>query len=416
MLIKICSAAAKQTANRAFSVSAKVCNRVNFELDDEQKQLRETAEKFTREEIIPVAAHYDRTGEFPWKIVKKAWKLGLMNSHIPSEYGGLGMSVFDGCLTAEALAYGCTGIKTAIEGSGLGQTPIITAGNDAQKKKYLGRLIEEPLLAAYCVTEPGAGSDVAGTITKAVKKGNEWILNGTKMWITNGGVANWYFVLARTNPDPKAPASKAFTGFIVEREYPGVIPGRKEINMGQRASDTRMVTFEDVRVPEENVLLSEGDGFKIAMGTFDKTRPPVACGATGLAHRALDEATKYALERKTFGVPIAHHQGVAFMLADMKMGLETARLAWWKAAWASDNKDPNAGMLASIAKCYASDTANRIATDAVQIFGGAGFNTDYPVEKLMRDAKIYQIYEGTSQIQRVIIARELLKNMKNQAS
>lgn len=200
----------------------------------------------------------------------------------------------------------------------------------------MGRLLEEPLVAAYCVTEPGAGSDVNGIRTRAEKKGDEYIINGQKMWITNGGVANWYFLLARTNPDPKAPASKAFTGFIVERETPGVTPGRKELNMGQRASDTRGITFEDVRVPKENVLIAEGAGFKIAMGTFDKTRPPVAAGAVGLAQRCLDEATKYSLERKAFGVPIAYHQAVAFMLADMAIGVETSRLAYYRAAWEVD--------------------------------------------------------------------------------
>lgn len=266
------------------------------------------------------------------------------------------------------------------------------------------------------MTEPGAGSDVAGLKTKAVKKGNEWILNGTKMWITNGGVANWYFVLARTNPDPKAASSKAFTAFIVERDTPGVIPGRKEWNMGQRASDTRMVTFEDVKVPEENVLISEGTGFKIAMETFNKTRPPVACGAVGLAQRAMDEAIKYSLERKAFGKVIAEHQAVAFMISDMAIGIETARLAWMKAAWAADNNDPSAIKLASIAKCYAADIANKCATDAVQIFGGAGFNSEYPVEKLMRDAKIYQIYEGTSQIQRLIISRYLIQAAQSKSS
>lgn len=255
------------------------------------------------------------------------------------------------------------------------------------------------------------GSDVNGVKTRAERKGDEYILNGQKMWITNGGVANWYFVLARTNPDPKAPASKAFTGFIVERDFPGVTPGRKEINMGQRASDTRGITFEDVRIPKENVLIGEGAGFKVAMGTFDKTRPPVASGAVGLAQRCLDEATKYALERKTFGVPIAHHQAVSFMLADMAIGVETARLAYWRAAWEIDQGRRNT-YYASIAKCHAADFANKIAADAVQIFGGNGFNSEYPVEKLMRDAKIYQIYEGTSQVQRLIISREILSNPK----
>ncbi|XP_072376462.1 medium-chain specific acyl-CoA dehydrogenase, mitochondrial-like [Diabrotica undecimpunctata] len=383
----------------------------NFTLNDTQKEFQELARKFTKEEIIPVAAEHDRTGKYPFEILKKAWSLGLTNNHIPEKYGGMGMGVFDGCVIAEEIAYGCTGIKTALEGSGLGQTPVLLTGNEEQKKKYLGRLIEEPLVAAYAVTEPGAGSDVNGVKTRAEKKGDEWILNGQKMWITNGGVANWYFVLARTNPDPKAPASKSFTGFIVEREWQGVTPGRKEMNMGQRASDTRGITFEDVRIPKENVLIGEGAGFKIAMGTFDTTRPPVAAGAVGLAQRALDEATKYSMERKAFGVPIAHHQAVAFMLADMAIGVETARLAWMKSAWEVDQGVRNT-LAASVAKCYAADIANKCATDAVQIFGGNGFNSDYPVEKLMRDAKIYQIYEGTAQIQRLIISRAIFENAK----
>ncbi|XP_045530887.1 probable medium-chain specific acyl-CoA dehydrogenase, mitochondrial isoform X3 [Pieris brassicae] len=382
-----------------------------FELSEEQKALQELARKFTRDEIIPVAAQYDKSGEYPWPIVKKAWELGLMNGHIPEHCGGLGLRVMESCIVCEEIAFGCSGIMASLYITEVGQTPVIIAGNKEQQKKYLGRLIDEPIVAAYCVTEPGAGSDVAGVKTKAVKKGDEWIINGQKMWITNGGVANWYFVLARTNPDPKCPASKAFTGFIVERDWPGVNPGRKELNMGQRASDTRGISFEDVRVPKENVLLGEGDGFKIAMGAFDKTRPPVASGATGLAARALYEATKYSLERKTFGVPIASHQAVAFMIADMAIGVESARLAWQRAAWMVDHGQKNT-LMASIAKCHASEIANKAATDAVQIFGGNGFNTEYPVEKLMRDAKIYQIYEGTSQIQRLIISREILTAAK----
>lgn len=390
---------------------AKHAGGINFELNETQQEFQELARKFTAEEIIPVAAEHDRTGAFPWEVIKKAHAIGLMNGHIPAFCGGLEMGVFDGCLVAEQLAYGCTGIMTALEASGLGQTPVLVAGNKEQQKKYLGRLIDQPLLAAYCVTEPGAGSDVNGVKTRAEKKGDEYILNGQKMWITNGGVANWYFVLARTNPDPKAPASKAFTGFIVERDFPGVTPGRKELNMGQRASDTRGITFEDVRVPKENVLVGEGAGFKIAMETFDKTRPPVAAGAVGLAQRCLDEATKYALERKTFGVPIAHHQAVAFLLADMAIGTEVSRLAWQRSAWEIDQGRKNT-YFASIAKALAADVANKNATDAVQIFGGNGFNSDYPVEKLMRDAKIYQIYEGTAQIQRMIISRDVLDRAK----
>merc|ERR1712242_265708 len=377
----------------------------NFTPTSEQQEYLELASQFTKNEIIPVAAHHDATGEYPWEILKKAHATGLMNLHIPQEYGGMGLGTMDGCLITEKMAYGCTGIMTAIEANGLGSMPVMIAGNHEQKKKYLGRLIEEPLMCAYGVTEPGAGSDVSGVKTKAEKKGDEWVINGQKMWITNGGVANYYFVLARSDPDPKTPTSKAFTGFIVDADTPGVSPGRKEMNMGQRCSDTRGITFEDVVVKKENVLLGEGHGFKVAMGAFDKTRPPVAAGAVGISQRALDEATKYAMERKTFGVPIIQHQAVPFMLADMAIGVETSRLAYIKSAWQADHKIRNTYM-ASVAKCMAGDVANKSATDAVQVFGGNGFNTEYPVEKLMRDAKIYQIYEGTAQIQRIIIARE----------
>ncbi|CAJ0942815.1 unnamed protein product [Ranitomeya imitator] len=271
-------------------------------------------------------------------------------------------------------------------------------------------MTEEPLMCAYCVTEPGAGSDVAGLKTRAEKKGNEYIINGQKMWITNGGKANWYFLLARTNPDPKAPTGKAFTGFIVEADSPGVQIGRKEMNMGQRCSDTRGIVFEDVRVPAENVLIGEGAGFKIAMGAFDKTRPPVKCSFSGsgcrrISAEGVDEATKYSLERKTFGRVLAEHQAVSFLLAEMAMKVELARMAYQRAGWEVDSGRRNT-YYASIAKAFAGDIANQVASDAVQIFGGNGFNSEYPVEKLMRDAKIYQIYEGTAQIQRLIIARE----------
>ncbi|XP_053380510.1 medium-chain specific acyl-CoA dehydrogenase, mitochondrial-like isoform X2 [Mercenaria mercenaria] len=385
----------------------------NFELTDEQKEYQQLARKFAREVIVPVAPHHDKTGEYPWDVIKKVWEIGLINTHIPQDCGGLGMGIFDSCLITEELAYGCTGIQTAIEANSLGQMPVIIAGTEQQRKKYLGRMMEAPLMCAYCVTEPGAGSDVSGLKTRAEKKGNEWVINGSKMWITNGGVADWYFVLARSDPDPKAPSGKAFTGFIVDANTPGITRGRKEINMGQRASDTRGITFEDVVVPAENVLGSEGVGFKIAMGAFDKTRPPVAAGAVGLAQRAMEEAMKYSMERKTFGKFICEHQAVSFILADMAVGIESARLATQRAAWEIDQGRRNT-YYASIAKCLAGDVANKTATDAVQIFGGNGFNTDYPVEKLMRDAKIYQIYEGTAQIQRLIISREMLTKAKQQ--
>ncbi|KAI8899608.1 acyl-CoA dehydrogenase/oxidase [Globomyces pollinis-pini] len=382
---------------------------IGFSLNEDQRDLQELARKFTAEFITPNAAHHDRTGEYPVDILKKAWEAGLMNGHIPEAYGGLGLGVMDCALIAEELAFGCSGIQTAAEANGLAQAPVILAGNDAQKKKYLGRMTEEPLMCAYGVTEPGAGSDVAGAKTFAVKKGDKYVISGNKMWITNGGKANWYFVLAKT--DDKASAGRAFTGFIVDANSPGITVGKKEINMGQRASDTRGINFDNVEVPAENVLGLEGQGFKIAMGAFDITRPLVASAAVGLARRALHEATNYALERKTMGSVIAEHQAIAFMLADMAMGVEAARNLVWKSAVLRDQGKRNT-YYASMAKAYASEVANKNAADAVQIFGGNGFNSEYPVEKLMRDAKIFMIYEGTSQIQRLIVSRLLLDSTK----
>ena len=360
----------------------------SLKLSEEQQALKELAREFALKEMIPVAAEYDQTMAFPQPIFEKAWELGLVNTHVPEECGGLGLGCFEGVLIGEELAYGCTGIMTAMEANGLAAAPVILAGSDEQKKKYLGRLTEEPLQAAYCVTEPGAGSDVAGMSTTAVKKGDEWVINGSKMWITNGGVANWYFVLAKTDPNAKTGAG--FTGFIVDADTPGITRGRKEVNLGQRCSDTRGITFEDVVVPDVNRLGAEGVGFKIAMGAFDHTRPPVASGAVGLARRAMDEAIQYATERKTMGVPIAQHQSISFMIADMAMGIEAARLLVHKSAYEIDQGRKNT-LYASMAKAFAGDHANKVAADAVQIFGGNGFNTEYPVEKLMRDAKIYQI-------------------------
>lgn len=394
--------------------------RLSFNLTEQQNDIKELARKFAREEIVPVAAHYDKTMEYPWPIVKKAKEIGLLNSTISDKYGGPGLTLLESCIVAEEFAYGCAGIATAMESNGLAQSPVIIAGNEEQKKKYLGRLMYEndsngnPLMSAYGVTEPGTGSDVSAVKTKAVKNADgDYILNGSKMWITNAGVANWFFVLARTHPDPRAKPSEALSCFIVEADSPGVSVGRKEINMGQRASDTRGITFNDVIVPKENLLLQEGAGFKIAMGAFDKTRAPVGAIGIGLAQRALDEATRYSLERKTFGTQIANHQAVQFMLAEMAVGIECSRLTIHKAAWLYDNGHKNT-QLASISKYWAAEVANKSATDAVQIFGGAGYNTEYPVEKLMRDAKIIQIYEGTAQIQKLIIARNHITQFKEQ--
>jgi acyl-CoA dehydrogenase len=326
-----------------------------------------------------------------------------MNTHIPEKFGGPQLGILDAVIVGEELAYGCSGVFTAIAANDLGQMPVIIAGNDAQKKKYLGRCAESPLSVSYAVTEPGAGSDVAGIKTKAERQGDKWILNGQKMWITNAGHANWFFVLARTDPNEKP--GRAFTGFIVEAEWKGVQVGRKEINMGQRASDTRGVVFDNVVIPDENRLGEVGEGFKIAMGAFDRTRPPVAAGAVGLSQRAHDESIRYAKQRKTMGKFIIEHQAVATLIANMAIGVEASRLLTHKSAWLIDNGKKNT-LYSSMAKAMAADVAMQSATDAVQVFGGNGFNTEYPVEKLMRDAKIFQIYEGTAQIQRLIIARE----------
>lgn len=378
---------------------------IDFSLTEEQQALQELARKFAREEMAPKAAHHDETGEFPREIATKAWELGLMNTHVPPEYGGMGLGTLDGCIITEELAWGCTGIATAMEANALASAPVIVAGNDEQKKEFLGRLTSEPLFAAYAVTEPGAGSDVAGIRTKARKVGDEYVIDGSKAWITNGGVANWYFVLAYTDPEKK---HKGMSGFIVPADTPGITVGKKEWNLGQRASDTRGLTFEEVKIPAKYLLGREGDGFRIAMSAFDHTRPPVASGAVGLAQRAMDEAIKYARERKTFGLPIAAYQSISFMIADMAMQIEAGRHLVRLAAWAIDNGKRNT-KFAAMAKAFCADMAMKVATDAVQVHGGYGYSHEYPVEKLMRDAKIYQIYEGTSQIQRLIICKEIFE-------
>ncbi|TNF22933.1 MAG: acyl-CoA dehydrogenase [Deltaproteobacteria bacterium] len=377
---------------------------VDFTLTDEQELLRQLARDFAKNEIMPVAAHHDETGEFPVEVVAKAWEAGLVNTKIPEAYGGLGLGVFESCLIAEELGFGCTGITTAIEANNLAEAPLIVAASDALKKKYLAPMMEEPQMAAYAVTEPGAGSDVAGIKTTAVKKGDTWVINGTKQWITNAAKANWYFVLAKTDP---AAGHRGMTGFVVPRDAPGVSVGRKEMNMGQRASDTRQIVFEDVEIPADHVVGEVGHGFKVAMAAFDITRPMVAATAVGLSKRALHESVSYANERKAFGKPISAHQAIAFMIADMATAVEASRLLVWNAAITYDQGKRNSH-LAAHAKRFAADEAMRVATDAVQVFGGYGFNREYPVEKLMRDAKIFQIYEGTSQIQRLIISRHVL--------
>jgi acyl-CoA dehydrogenase len=378
---------------------------IGFTLTDEQKAIQETARVFTKKEIIPAAAHFDQTMEYPHEIIKKAHENGLLNPSIPQSAGGLGLSTLEQVIINEETAYGCTGVTTAMTANDLALAPLLIAGTKEQIAEFATPMTETPNMAAYCVTEPGAGSDVAGIRTTAKLEGDHYVLNGSKMWITNGSVAKWYFVLASTNPGA---GPKGMTGFVIPADLEGIKPGKKEVNLGQRCSDTRGITFDNVKVPKKYVLGKENEGFKIAMGAFDHTRPLVAAGAVGLARRAMDESVKYALERKTFGQPIASYQAIAFMVADMARDIEAARLLTYKAAVEMDEGRRNT-KFASFAKCFAGDIAARIATDAVQIFGGYGYNTEYPVEKLYRDCKIFQIYEGTQQIQRLIISRHVFE-------
>ena len=378
---------------------------MQFGLTDEQLVLQETARRFAVEEVAPVAAQYDQSGEFPRALIQKAWELGLSSTAIPPEYGGVGLPSVDTCILTEEVAWGCSGIGTSIMCNDLGLMPIIIAGSDEQKRKWLTPCTDEFTLISFCLSEPEAGSDVAGLQLQAEKDGDSYRLSGTKCWITNGGEANLYTVFATLD---RSSRHKGICAFVVPADTPGISLGKKEDKMGQRASDTRVIHFDGVRVPASQRLGAEGEGFKIAMRTLDRTRPPIAALATGIARRALEESVQYARERKAFGQPIGAFQAVQFMLADMAKEIEASRLLTMQSAWMID-QGLRASKHSSIAKCFATDAAMRISTDAVQIFGGNGYSKEYPVEKLMRDAKLMQIYEGTNQVQRLVIARELLK-------
>lgn len=378
---------------------------IDFGLSDEQVALMAQARRFAEERIIPVAAEADQKAQFPIEVFEQAWELGFVNVTIGEAYGGAGLGQLDNALLSEALAFGCTGIHTSMLANTLALTPIQLAGTEEQKKRYLGRMTEEPIFASYCTTEPSAGSDVAAMKTRFEKVGDDFVLNGEKCWITNASLASYYVVFATSDTEKK---HKGIAAFIVDRDSKGLSIGKHEDKLGQRASDTATVHFEDVVVPKANLLAPEGHGFKLAMETFNETRPDIAAMATGLMQRCLEESLRYAKERKAFGVPIGEHQMVQAMLADMAIGTEATRWLYRKAAWNLDNgvRDPIAS---AYAKAYGADAAMKAATDAVQIFGGNGYVKDYPVEKLMRDAKLLQIYEGTSQIQRLVIARSLLR-------
>jgi acyl-CoA dehydrogenase len=377
---------------------------VDFTLTDEQKDMRDMAHDFAEKEIRPVAWEYDKDGTWPQDIINKAWELGLMNTHLPEEYGGPGLDYLTGCVIEEEIGWGCSGIGTSLSCNGLATAPIILGGSEETKKKYLGMLTEEPKLASFCLTEPDAGSDVSGMRTTAVKKGDEYVINGTKCFITNGGYADYYTVYAKTD---KEAGHRGISAFVVDRNLDGVTVDKKEDKLGQRASNTATISFDDVVIPAENLLAEENKGFKLAMMTLDRTRPGVAAMAVGIARAAFEFARDYSKERVQFGVPIAMHQAIQFIIADMATKIEAGRLLTWQGAAMLDQGQRNT-LASSHAKRFAADSAMEITTDAVQVYGGYGFIKDYPVEKLMRDAKIMQLYEGTSQIQRLVIAREVL--------
>ncbi|NLB18018.1 MAG: acyl-CoA dehydrogenase [Syntrophomonadaceae bacterium] len=378
---------------------------ISFEMTDEQREMQSLARKFTRSEIIPVAAEYDNTGEMPWDIFKKAFDIGLWNFNLPSKYGGLELDHVTEAILVEELAYGCLGISGAWDGNTLALVPIEIAGTEGQMDRWLPQFGEEPLLGSFCLTEPNAGSDASSMGTFAKKVGDEYILNGTKCFITHGGISAMNTVFAKTDRSQKG--TRGISAFLVPGDAPGFSMGKVEDKMGDRASHIAEVILDEVRVPARDLLGAEGEGFKIAMRTLDQTRMSIGAAAVGVARRAYEEALEYSKQRVQFGRPISSNQAISFMLADMATQIEAARGLVWQAAWQIDSGNPDP-KLGAMAKLFAGDMAMKITVDALQIFGGYGYMREYPMEKLMRDAKILQIYEGTQQIQRVVISGRIL--------
>jgi acyl-CoA dehydrogenase len=387
------------------AVETGVAGGISFALTPEQRELRALAREFADKEIRPKAAEYDEHQTHPADLVEKAHDLGLMNVHVPEEVGGPGLPAFEGMLIGEELSWGCSGIAVSIVANTLGAAPVMIAGSAEQKQTWLPPLLDEPILCSFALSEPDAGSDAARIKTIAERRGDEYVLNGSKMFITNAGHAAWSVVFASTD---KSQGHKGLSAFVVPMDAEGVTIEKHLDKMGQRSTDTSAFALNDVVIPAANLLGAEGDGFKIAMQTLDFTRPGTAAGAVGVAQAAYEYAVDYAKQRVTFDVPIAMHQGVNFLIADMATEIEAARLLTWQAAWMLDQGyGRKATLYSSFAKRFSADTAMKVTTDAVQVFGGYGYIKEYPVEKLMRDAKLFQIYEGTSQIQRLVIAKEI---------
>jgi len=381
---------------------------IGFSLTEEQEALKAMAREFAEKEMKPNAAKYDQKEEFPEDIMKKAFEVGFLTCKIPKKYGGEELNDVDTVIVSEELAAGCVGMYTTMMVNALAYTPIILFGTDEQKKKFLTPHTEKMSFASFCLTEREAGSDAGALKTTAKKVGSEYVINGSKCFISNAEIASLYVVFANSNPDK---GMRGISAFIVPRETPGLTIGKVEDKMGQRASNTAEVIFEDVKVPEENLLGKEGIGFIIAMKTLDKTRAPVGAAGVGVARAALQYAIEYAKTRIQFGKPIALFQHIAFQIAQMAMEINAARHLVWHAAWLLDEGKP-CGKESAMAKAYGSDVAMRVTTEALQILGGYGYMKDYPVEKLMRDAKLLQIYEGTNEIQRMVISREVIGSIK----
>jgi len=377
---------------------------ISFELSEELKALQDMAHSFAEKEMRPKAAFYDREEKFPEEVMQKAFEAGFLTCNVPVEYGGGGLSDLELAIISEELAWGCAGMYTTMMANSLAFTPIILFGTEEQKKKFLTPFSQKMAFASYCLTEREAGSDTSAIKTLARRDGSDYVLNGSKCFITNGGVASLYVVFANAAPEKGA---RGITAFLVPRDTPGISIGKIEDKMGHRASNTAEIFFEDVRVPAENVLGRVGQGFLIAMKTFDRTRSAVGAAGVGLARAALEYAVDYAKTRVQFGKPIATFQAIAFKIAQMAMEVEAARLLVWKAAWMVD-KGLSCGLNSAMAKCFGSDLAMWASLEALQILGGYGYMKDYPVEKLVRDAKLLQIYEGTNEIQRLVISREVI--------
>ncbi|MDP8208795.1 MAG: acyl-CoA dehydrogenase family protein [Candidatus Electryonea clarkiae] len=381
---------------------------MDYLFDDFQKELIKQANRIGREKVKPLAAEYDREGTFPKKLIKVFAEAGFYTIYIPEEYGGIGRGILDLVLVTEEISRFCGGISLAVAATALGTFPIIIGGNEEQKKKYLPELAAGESIAAFGLTEPAAGSDAGKIQTRAVKKGDKYILNGTKVFITNGGNARINTIIASTDPER---GTRGATAFIVEEGMPGFRYGKMEDKMGIRASSTAELIFEDCEVPVANRIGEEGQGFMVAMKTLDKSRPGVAAQALGIAQGAFDLACEYAKTREQFGQSIIKFQAIQFMLADMATQIEASRAMLYATSRMIDNGIDDVAKESSMCKIMASDTAMQVTTDAVQIFGGYGYMRDYPVEKMMRDAKITQIYEGTNQILRMVIARQLIKDI-----